>query len=174
MLTCNLHLYETVWSDECPINRKLTITCSSPWQALCCPSLHFDSDVIIEECSFLIKWDLDFIFLWNNFLLPLAPFSDERSKRVINLLRLCVKKHKALSSIHCQKNIQLLEYPIPPPPLWQKIRMAISRERKELSEIRWCQNEKILNPQILGLVGVFKKSMRPEGPPTRSRGPECS
>ena len=42
-------------------------------------------------------------------------------------------------------NIQLLEYAIPPPPLcsWQKIWMAISWERKELPEIRWCQNDRI-------------------------------
>ena len=43
--------------------------------------------------------------------------------------------------------IQLLERPIPPPPLSssvsQNIQMAISRERNELPENRWCQNDRI-------------------------------
>ena len=62
--------------------------------------------------------------------------------------------------------------------------MAISRERKELSEIHWCQNDrkisetnlqkksenfkmstsyKCLNSQILGLVGFFKNSRNTMG-----------
>ena len=32
------------------------------------------------------------------------------------------------------------EYAIPRPPLSQKVRMAISREPREVSLIRWCQN----------------------------------
>ena len=37
----------------------------------------------------------------------------------------------------------LLEYAIPPPfHSSQKIQMAISRGRREVSEIRWCQNDR--------------------------------